>query len=355
MFQAFVVDGQTGAIDDMIPVTDFRWEKALSAGSSGTCSVPLDGTHTQAQLGDLFRHWRKIFVLVYNNRALFGGYVTSHTYKLGDGVIQAHLTDLWGLTERRLAVDGSAPNAEKWSLTETVAREQHASNALIRARDTFPSDPDPRIPVTIPGFSSASAPVKRSWFGYHFQTVNEVWRLLMDEGLDIYFEPRWIGNGDFDWIMRAGMGWQSGKEHEFYVNVPESDVSGFSTTYDGARITTAAYRLGEGSEQDMLARSDRKLGSIFPRLDRVTASKKVSDAAQLAALADNDLVMYRSSTAQWEFEVPVSTGIEPGDLVTLNFDGDPVIPSGFTTRRVVSVSGDMSEFMTVRVQPAGGA
>src|SRR5690625_3288671 len=232
MFQAFVCDAVTGEKIDTLPVSAFSWNKYLSAGGSGEASVVLDGTHTQAQLGDLFRHWRRIFVLEYNGQVLYGGYVVSHTYSLGTSILKATLTDLWGLLSRRLAVDLSVPNFEKWKVTRNVSLAQHAADALLRALDTAPSDPDPRIPVTVPGFGGTA--VSRTWHGYHAQTVDEVWRLLMDEGLDISLEPRWIGNGDFDWIMRAGPEWRSSTTHEFFATVTEPGISDFSTVYDGS-------------------------------------------------------------------------------------------------------------------------
>lgn len=353
MFQAFVCEATTGKKLAMIPASSFTWSKLMSAGGAGEVSLVLDGSFTQAQLGDLFRHWNRIFVLEFDGKVLYGGYITSHTYSLGSDKLTASLTDLWGLAGKRLGVDGGFQGFQRWSVTRTVSLAQHAADALIRARDTPPASPDPAIPVTIPGFGGTA--VKRTWYGYNAQTVADMWRLLLDEGLDIFFQPRWIGNGDFDWLMHAGPSWRSARTHEYFVTADQPGVSEFSTTYDGARITTNAIRVGEGSEQDMLIGSHRKLGSPFPLLERVTASKSANAIEQLWAMCENDVAMYGGSTAQWEFKVPVSADVEVGDLVTLHFDGDFVIPDGFTTRRVVSVSGDMSEFMTVAVQPAGGA
>lgn len=353
MFQAFVCDAVTGAKLDTLPVSAFSWQKLLSAGGSGSVSIVLDGTHSRAQLDSLFRHWSRIFVLEYDGVVVYGGYLVSHSYAYGSDVVVVRLTDLWGMAARRLAIDGSVPNFEKWHRTRNVSLAQHAADALILARDTAPADPDPRMPVTIHGMGGTA--VSRTWYGYHVNTVGDVWRMLMDEGLDIYFRPRWIGNGEFDWLMLAGPAWESGVTHEFFVTADASDVSEFSASYDGARITTNAVRLGEGSEQDMLIRSNRKLGGVYPRLDRVTPSKQSGSVPQLAAMASNDLLMYGSPTVQWEFRVPVSVGVDVGDLVRIHFDGDQVIPDGFSTRRVVSVSGDMSEFVTVAVQQFGGA
>ena len=359
MWRAFVCEA-TGALAgrmlDMVPVESATWSKYLSAGApEGSVTVILDGTHTAAQIDSLFqRHWSRIIVLEYNGRAVYGGYIAGDKYNLAKNKLTLAVTDLWGLLADRGAWDGMASPLAKWKLTQTLTLAGHAAAALIRARDTQPADPPPEIPVTIPGQGAGT--VKRTWFGYHYQTVGEIWSLLMDEGLDIYLRPRWATTDyQFDWLFLAAPDWDSGVTHEFSATSDEPEITDLEQDRDGRRITTSAYRVGEGSEQDMLIRSNRELGGVYPRRDRVTASKSVSDAAQLAAMADTDLKVYARATNQWQFKVPVSSGIDVGDLVRIHVHGDPVIPDGFHVRRVVAIEGDWSHFMTVKVQPTGGA
>ena len=354
MWRAFVCD-VVGTMLDMVPISDAKWERKLSAGSGGELTVVLDGTHSPALIDTLFqKHWARIIVLEYNGKARFGGYIVGDDYTHGTSVLKLKLIDLWGLLDRRGAWAGLASPLAKWKLTETHSLAGHAANALIRARDTQPADPEPDIPVTIPGQGTGT--IKRTWYGYHYQTVGEVWKLLMDEGLDIYLEPRWASTDyQFDWLFQAAPDWESGTTREYSVTADDPEITDLTQSRDGTRITTSAYRVGEGSEQDMLMRSNRALGAGLPRLDRVTASKSVSDGEQLALMATNDLKVYRRATRQWEFKSLVSTGIDVGDRVRIHVDGDPVIPNGWHERRVVAVRGGLSGFMTVKVQPIGGA
>jgi hypothetical protein len=120
-------------------------------------------------------------------------------------------------------------------------------------------------------------------------------------------------------------------------------------------VTNNARYVGEGSEVDMLVRSNRNVESPYPLLDRITDKKNISNVNQLAALAGQDLVAYAQPTFQWNFKVAADTPIDVGDTVRLWFDGDPWIEDGYHDRRVVKISGDLSEQMTVSVQPTGGA
>lgn len=355
MFQAYVCDAFTGVVLDRVAVSAFTWERLLSAGGSGRVTIPIDGTYTKAQLQTLTKHWSTIWALESDRGVEYMGYVVGSAYKRGSHSLDLTLTDLWGLLGRRGAWDHSAPHVEKWSVTQITSLAQHAANALVRGRDTGPALPKMSIPVTIPGMGSVGPAVKRTFYGYHMQTIDEVFQDLMAEGLDVFFEPRWITSGQADWLMRAGPAWASGKTLEFMVTAPFSEVNEFSEALDGARITNNARYVGEGSEQDMLVRSNRNASSPYPLLDRTTSAKQIDDVAALSRMASNDLALYSSPTSQWDFSVPISEGVQVGDTVRLLFDGDPWIGDGWHTRRVVKISGGMESFVRVGVQPTGGA
>lgn len=353
MFQVFARNGLTGTMIDQVEVSAFTWERLLSAGGSGQVTIPITGEYSKAQLRQLTDHWNVIYELAYNGRPEYMGYVVNRAYDYGKGLLTLTLSDLWTMFSRRGAWDHGAPHVEKWKVSKTASLAQHAADALIRGRDSGPTLPRMAWPVTIPGFGGPA--VARTFYGYHVQMVDEVLTDLMGEGLDIFFEPRRIGNGDGDWLMHAGPNWRSGKAHEYYVTAPMSRVAAFTEQGDGSRVTNNARRIGEGSEQDMLIRSERNTASPYPLLDRSTPAKQVSDLAALSRQAAADLVLYATPTFQWDFTVPLADGVQVGDTVRLHFAGDPWIADGWHERRVVKVSGDMSEFVNVSCQPTGGA
>lgn len=354
MLQAFSCDAFTGAIVDEVPVSDFTWNRLMSARGDGSAAIPLDGSFSKAALRDLLMHWGRILRLDRDGKTEYGGYILGRPYQRGASSIGVTLGDLWALTARRGGWDHSAPNVEKWKTTITGSLAHQAAQALRRGRDTGPALPDMRIPVTIPGFEGPS--VTRTYYGYNVETVGDIWADLLAEGLDIYLEPRNLSssNGDFDWYMHADIGMVGGVEHEFYVTADDA-VTGFSESSDAARVTNNARYVGEGSEVDMLVRSNRNIASPYPLLDRTTDRKNISNPAQLSALSARDLVTFEHPTFQWDFKLLAETGVEVGDTVRLHFDGDPWIADGWHERRVVKVSGDLSEQITVSVQPTGGA
>src|SRR5690606_26653234 len=124
----------------------------------------------------------------------------------------------------RGAWDYSAPNVEKWKTTVTGSLGYQAAQAVLRGRQGV-SAPDMRIPITLPSFPGPA--VTRTYYGYNGEYVADVLDDLMGEGLDIYFEPRNITNGDFDWYMHADVALTADVEHEFHVT-SDDVVTGFS-------------------------------------------------------------------------------------------------------------------------------
>ncbi len=358
MLQVFSCDAVTGAIVDEVPASAFSWNRLLSAQGDGRATIKLDASLSKEKLRarrlalrDLLTHWGRILRFDRDGKTVYGGYVIERPYTRGVEGIQVELGDLWALLARRGAWDHSAPNVEKWKQTVTGSLAHQAAQAVLRGR-TGPALPPMGMPVTLPSFGGTA--VSRTYYGYHLEMVGDVHADLLDEGLDIYFRPRNIGNGDFDWLMEAGPAWVSGAQREFFVT-SDDVVTAFRETSDGSRVTNNARYVGEGSEVDMLVRSNRNTASPYPLLDRVSERKNIANAAQLTALVNQDLVAYGAPTTQWEFSVTADTEIDVGDSVRLWFDGDPWIADGYHDRRVVKISGDMSDRMTVSVQSTGGA
>lgn len=351
--QAYSCDATTGDVLDRVPMSAFPYNRLLSAGSDGSVTIPLDGTFTQTELDYLLQEWSRIIVLERDGAVEYMGYSLGESYTRGPSSTTVKLADLWTMLARRLSVDHTVSGVEQWQETVTGNLAFQAARAVLRGREGV-SNPVMSFPATLGSFTGGTS-VTRTYYGYHLEYVSDVLSDLMDEGLDIYFRPRWITNGRADWQMLAGNAWSSGMTREFFVTADGAKVSGFSSSTDGARMTNNALRVGEGSEVDMLLRSNRNLASNFPLLERVSDSKSISDPAQLSSLSAQDLVAYGSPTKQWDFSVTADTPIDVGDTVRLHFDGDPRIPDGWHTRRVVKISGDLSETKKVGVQPVGGA
>ncbi len=352
-FRVHVCNAFTGARVDGFEVSAFSWEQLLSARGNGSVTVPVTDAQPASFLRPYLVPWQYIIVLERDGVVKYAGYVTSPAYKRGGSSLTVTLGDLWALLGRRIMTAPGVTNIEKWSYwIENQPRAGHAATLIAWNRDRGVT-PSSTFPLTIPGGWTGGL-VTRPYYGYEMAYVTDKLTALMDEGLDIWFEPKWISVGQFGWVMHAGDSWGSGTVRDLNVTAPLSPVSGFSETVDGVRVTNNADRVGEGSEVDMLVRSYPNLSSQLPLLEVITMSKTVSDPAQLTALAQQDLVTYGEPTVQWDFSL-VGEDVQVGDTARLTFADDVWIPDGIYNRRVVKVSGNMTEQISVSVQPTGGA
>lgn len=355
-FQAYSCDAITGKQIDRIPFSAFDYTRMLSAGADGRASIPLDGTFTKMQLRSLLQPLSRMLVLERDGAVEFMGTIAHPpSYARGQGSVSVQLEDVWARFARRGGWDHTASNVEKWKQTVTGTLRDQAVAVIRRGRDAGPALPAMALPVTLPAMQGGG--VTRTYYGYHVEMVGDVLQDLLDEGLDIYFRPRWESRGEADWLMLAGNNWSSGVTREFYVTADLSDVAGFSESGDASRVTNNARYVGEGSEVDMLVRSMRNQASPYPLLDRVTQTKNISNVAQLSALAAQDLTTYGEPTSQWEFSVVGDSPVDVGDTVRLHFDGDPWVEDGWHTRRVVGVSASLPgpDVKKISVQATGGA
>lgn len=351
-FLVHVCNAFTGVRVDGFKVSSFSWESLLSARGNANVTIPLTEKQDKDFLRPYLEPWQYLIALERDGVVKYGGYVIPGSYTRGVSSVSVELGDFWAMLGRRIMTAPGVTNIEKWSTTLTGPRALHAATLVALNRDRA-STPASTFPMTIPGGWTGES-VTRPYRGYEMTYVHDKLSSLMDEGLDILFKPRWVG-GVFGWLMQGGDAWVTGVTRELNVTADESDVTEFSERTDGARITNNADRVGEGSEVDLLVRSWPDVSSTLPLLERITMSKSVSDVNQLSALALQDLATYRTATVQWDFKVTAGTEIEVGDTVRMIFDGDLWIPDGIYTRRVVKIAGDMSDQISVSVQPTGGA
>lgn len=356
-WQAYSVDTLTGVVQDRIPVSGFTWDRALSAGRSLTCMIPLDGLdYSLSDLRDLTQHWVRTIVLEHEGAVVAAGLIRARSYQ--DRVLTLQLVDLWGLWGRRGAWDHNHPTMVEWSVTYTSTTLGTLAKRAVQRGTTGPPIPDMDLPITLP--SDVSGSLSRTYYGYHYEVVADVLDDLMAEGLNIDFRPRWV-DGALDWEMRndpAEYSW------EWHLGAPAGGVTGFKELSDGARMTNNSRVLGEGSERAMVAQSQRNLSSTLPLLDRIEARKYVTSNTQASALAGKALTQYEFPTASWSFDVlaagtpdagvPAVGGLRLGDNVRLWFDGDPWITDGYHDRQIVRLDGSLGEKVTVTLQPTGG-
>lgn len=352
-WQAYSVETLTGTVQDRLPVSDFRWGRALSTGTTGECTIPWDSVDfTKAQFDDLIAHWKRTIVLEFDGVVVYAGIVRDFEDVGRTTVLQ--LTDLWGLWARRGSWNRFAPSVNLSELTYTNLSLGTLAKRVVE-RGTAASQPTPvmALPLTLP--ADVAGPLTRTYYGYHQEFVADVLDDLAAEGVDIDFHPRWL-SGALDWEMVTD---PNVSTHEWDVTAAEGGVLNFRRSVSGSKMTNHAITVGQGSDVDMLIYAQADEASDLPMIERIDARKHIGLGSQLQAIADVQVVLHTPPTESWSFDVrvdgdPAVGAIRLGDTARLHFDGHPRVADGFYNKRIVKISGGLDGRMRLFCQPSGG-
>lgn len=356
-YRVWSCDFFTGEKLALLPVVSGSWERLLSAQGSGRFRIALDDTFTKLELRDLLAHWRRWIVVEYDGVVVFAGVVKRRPQR--GQFIEVETEDLWAVWKRRLAIDRTEPNLEKWSVKYTGLSIRTLAKRIVQLGLTGLSTPSMVVPLTLEADVSGTG--QRTLYGHHLETVWDGLDNIMARGLNIAFEPRWL-DGRLNFRMVTSF--STAVTHELFVNFEDGNVLAFDEMSDGSRMSNNSILVGEGSEEDMLVRSNRSLTSELPLLDTIETRKRVTDAGEAYEIANQLLLDYEHATAQLTVELacggtPAVGSMTLGSRGRFFFNGDPWEWDTATddhVRRVVSISGDISSpSFSVNYQPTGGA
>lgn len=361
-WNVWVTDTVTGVKQQRLPVSAFTWSRVLNGGGSGSATVQLSDSVTRLlDVKTLTVPTKNTLVLERDGVVVYAGVIWSRTYDHTAGTLTLEHGDLWSMLGRRLAVDHYVGVVSTWNVTYTnLTLRQYAKNLVILG--IFgDANANMMLPITLPADETGT--ISRTIYGYHLPNLLDSLDDVMGEdgGPDIDFQPRWV-SGALNWLMRVGSTATpklSSGSWEWNLGAEQSGIVGLSVTDDSVKQVTNMIAVGEGSEADMLIRSNRIVNPVFPHMERVSSFKDESNAVRLANLATGNLNVYKTTTTQWGFSMradgtPAVTDLLLGGTAKVWVRSDPWLPDGFTSSRLVQYSGDLTENVALQFQPDGG-
>ena len=160
----------------------------------------------------------------------------------------------------------------------------------------------------------------------------------------------------FGWVYESGTIAQPRLQGEVPLVWEPDDTSGLQIREDPQVMGSIAWSTGGRSTDKTLVRSlydPHLVERGFPLLHLDSdASSSVTEEATLDAWNQETLRTARVPAQFWSFKAP--TGVSPfpfeyapGDLATVRITDHDYLPDGDYVRRIVGLSGDESEFITV--------
>jgi hypothetical protein len=352
------------------------WSRVLCAGGKGqhVFALPDDDVMWDK---DLSTPWSRTLVVSWDGVAIYAGIIVDRTFDDVAGTLTIQHEDFRSLLQRRYPFgvkgytqDGTTATGAGW-LTLTGLSQRAIIIRLLQEALTGPFAIY-SMPVIVNGVAIAVSPLAteaggftRTYENHEFLTADRAIANVQDEdgGPDVDFEPLWVG-AVFRWNLRIGSPTAprlsepgpGGVPFEFNMAAEEQPLTGMKVRESGLNQVTGIYAVGKGMGRDMkVAGNGFGDSATIPALDVVESYKEEIDYNRLFSYANSALPIRGKTTQQFEFgmlatEDPGLGMLRMGALFLLIFNAHRWIGDGHVPLRLVSMSGDMTETLTIDVQ-----
>ena len=371
----------TGRRIQTVPVLSGPWDDALNETGSVSITVTLRDPDV-AKLG-LFESalpGKAFLAAIDGDTVLQAGPIWAHDYDGDNQELTIHAAGMWSYFDHRMLLPvlaGRLPSdpttdtnfrpvsvdpEDPWP-ADTTSSLQGIARALVAQAQTETNGNVPVVlPATIPGTN------ERRYRGADLAPVGQRLKELteVENGPDIQFLPRWTTDKlGIEWVMRIGTPTQpllfSLVEPVFTVGVPESSVSSFSVSVNGAEVGSRAF-VGGGRSTDTtlttVSVDPTLLVAGFPVLDlKDTTHSTVQLESTLQQYGNENVMRARKPVQTWAFThnlatSPYLSGFNVGDFAKVRMMGDPYIKDGEYRMRILSRAGDAEgEKVALQFQP----
>lgn len=357
----------TGKVVGRLPLAALTWSLPLGlSGGSLQPTVHLDGP-PGADDRSLTRRVRTIcadgprflLVAVYGTRAIAYGFVSAPVPSPSG--VQIGTMDLAGLLNRRRVIKpGERANPSSLEANTSLGPTSKANIARLLLLQAIAEDGG-ALPLDIPAVGTAGAHV-RNYLGADLASYTERLSDLGDDvdGPDLRVTP--VLSADQQWItLRVDIGEPYlGQTGQLTFSYPGScrDVL---PDYDFGQMGAWHYVPGDGVDQDKpvgVAERTTLLNAGVPLMDRVdTSHGSTKDQALLDGYAAGNAEVYENGLESLTLTVAADTDpalgtYAPGDELQLRLSQHWWLDDGLHRRRIVTVSGDHTNVVTVKTAPA---
>lgn len=347
-----------------LPASDFSWERVLNSGGQGRATFQLGDRDKFRELDmrsctalvrrTLVLEWVDAPAFRVVGEPVYAGIIWKRSYSRDTQTLTVDHEDLWSILMRRYMVKINTTGVEK-----TFLSWQNLSVSTLVKRTVQTGTAD--LPMVY--WNDFSGGRRITYQGYMLKSVADALQDQIDqpEGPDVDFRPIWGPNG-LQWQMRSN---EQFGTYTWNLSAGQTGVSGLTTTEDATKVSNNVFAIGQGMEEDSLIRASPAASSL-PLLQSIESHKDEEDVAKLDGFVQEAQRVLRAPTEQWSFDLLASGGngdtsdqtvvtdLRLNGTLSLYSGGDPWIPDGTTTHRLIRYSGDLGEKIKLEFQPTGG-
>lgn len=361
-------DTVTGRRQGTLPASAWKWKRAVSGPGSLSVTIP----YTQAVMGRDLRTelspWRTTIAVVDSEtrRVLAAGMVYQRRWDADTATLDVTCADMWDMLKLRLVIEPSLDTHRTGTITgdnglypSPWSRRLTGSLSDIASALVNISMSAGRLPIVLP--PNTGGQNERTYQGPDFATVasrlSELTQVI--DGPEIVFQPRLAETStSLQWHMLTGTPELVVATHSWDLRRRATPLVSITIDEDASDMIGDSWARG-GSQDDKTVIAHHhdtwleKAG--WPLLQGAdTSHTSLSNAATLLEYARSATQMRAESTEVVQLKArrldaigePLGDAVTPGDHLTLRHD-DPYLGSGAIDLKVLEVSGDESEWVTL--------
>lgn len=361
-------DTVTGNRISSLPGASWSWKRTVSGAGSLSVTVPYTTEVADRDLRTELAPWRTTVAVVDSEtrRVIAAGMVYQRKWDADTYTLDLSCADMWDLLKLRLVLPTSLKNyaggtvvgsdggyLAPWSQYFNGSLADIA-RALVAA--TVAVGP---LPIVLPPTTGGAN--ERTYQVPDLATVESRLADLTGviDGPEILFQPRLVEGGTgLRWHMLTGNPELMVASHSWDMRRRAIPLVSVTIDEDASDMVGDAWaRGGSQSDETIIGHvHDTWLeGAGWPLLQAAdTSHSTVSEVGTLAAYAQAAVALRSKSTEVVQLKArrtdeagyPLADAVTPGDHLTLRHD-DPYIGNGTIALKVLEVSGDESEWVTL--------
>jgi len=373
----FTFDLLTGDKLRYLPTTTGgRWSGDLNAAGGLSCRVPLTVGTADLNLRESARPVRTGLACLEGDHVLQAGPIWARNYardEAGNPVLDLVGAGIWSWFDKRVvmpqlweaitvagAIDAEDPD---WAL---VFESESFSNIVKGLAAEVMSWEASDLPIVLPDDTAGSH--DKTYYGYDLGWAGQRFREIteLEGGPEIRFRPRFTSSRQgLEWLLEVGTDadpeLHSVNELRWNAGAEDSPIRNLSIDEDATGIASLGWGLGgRQSDETILVKTEDAFLTDrgFPLVEMVDNDHStVTLPATLDAYLAEGLLRARRGSELWSLQIrkdrPPVGSYAVGDHVSLKVKGDPYIPDGRYSLKIVHLSGDDSDFVTVRLVTRG--
>lgn len=267
---------------------------------------------------------------------------------------------IMSLLAQRIAIPNSwaADMTAKHTHNTTITGATYA-DFVIQALQWVMSKPGGALPIAMPDIVAGSLTEGVKSWDLSGRKADTVLTTIADYdgGPDIDFRPYWVDDRHVGLRLTTGTPYVGQDvEHEWHAFAGGGTVEQLAQTVSAGSMAGRVYAVGAGQDAGTLIQvaDDTALTAQgWPLTEATITSSDESDATRLMAKATTYLKTHRAPLAQWTGVVHAGDVVPlgqfwPGEVTILHVADYPSIPDGTYRLRLMEMSGDHTDAVTLK-------